>query len=225
MLYPLVYLLATFAPVAGQPPKAAPPGNPDPAPPPNRFPGTARAAREEAELLEAHLATKEAYVKAAEVAVEGPKVKLTRVSRLARAGTVTEDEVEAAKVEVRLAEVQVAIRKAEANEVAVRLKHVRARVERAGKQAAAEPKLRALTAAAGAAREQAEAARREVERPQQDFDLIRKRTADPRSRLFAHAEERLKEAMTRAEAAEVNAVEAEAALARLRDEVEGGTGK
>lgn len=140
VLCPLAVLLAAGW-SAGQPPKDDPPAKKEDAPR-NRFPGTARAAQEEVELLEAQLATREAYIKAAEVAVKGPKVKLARLAKLAQAGTVTEDEVEAVRVEVRLAEAQLAIRKAEANEVVVRLKHARARLDRAGKRAAAEPELR-----------------------------------------------------------------------------------
>ncbi|MBX9626641.1 MAG: hypothetical protein K2X82_22760 [Gemmataceae bacterium] len=140
VLCPLAVLLAAGW-SAGQPPKGDPPGKADPAPPPNRFPMNP-LLREEVELLEAQLGTKEAYIRAAEVAVDGPKVRLARLAKLAQAGTVTEDEVEAVKVEVRLAEAQLAIRKAEANEVAVKLKHARGRLERAGKRAAVGPDLK-----------------------------------------------------------------------------------
>ncbi|MBX9580930.1 MAG: hypothetical protein K2X87_11530 [Gemmataceae bacterium] len=223
MIRSVLCLLAAAGLAAAQPPKADPPGNPDPIPPPGRPPAAARAAREEVELLEAHLATKQAYVKAAEVAVEGPKVRLTRLARLAAAGTVTEDEVEAAKVEVKLAEAQLAIRKAEANEVAVRLKHARARVERTGKQAAAEPELRRLAEAAEKARAEAARTGATAEQLRVRYETM-SRTYDPNTPVILNAERTLKAARARAEAAEAKAAATEAEIDRQRAEIEGKPG-
>ena len=224
MLRAMLCLLVVVGLASAQQPKADPPGKADPAPPPNRFPGSARAVQEEVEQLEAHLATKLAYVKAAEVAVEGPKVKLTRLARLAAAGTVTADEVEGAKVEVKLAEAQVAIRKAEANEVAVRLKQVQRRVERMNKQAAAEPKLRELAAAVEKARGEAEEARRQVEPLRRAYDQY-KAVATADSPVLVKAERSLKEAVTRAETAQLDADLKAAELDRLRQYIEDGREK
>lgn len=206
---------------AGQPPKDDPPGKKDPAPPPNRFPGAARAAQEEVELLEAQLATKEAYVKAAEVAVDGPKVRLARLAKLAQAGTVTEDEVEAVKVEVRLAEAQVAIRRAEANEVAVKLEHARGRVERAGKRAAAEPDLKRAEEAAEAARAASARTREAARAARQQYDRLRA-AYEPGTPALVKAEEGVKEALAVVKAADARAAEATAEVDRLLKQI-GGT--
>ena len=126
-------LLVSLA--AGQPPNGLPlPPRAD-AP---RVPPTVRAAQDAVELLEARLATKQAYVKAAEVAVDGPKVELARLGRLAMSGIVSPDEFDAVKVKVREAEALVAVRKAEANEVAVELKHAARALDQAKARGAAQ---------------------------------------------------------------------------------------
>lgn len=206
---------------------AQPPTPADPAPKDagsGGFPAAVRAAQEEVELLEAHLATRQAHVKAAEVAVDGPKVRLARLARLAAAGTVTEDEVEAVKVEVRAAEAQAAIRKAEADEVGVRLKQARRRVDRIGRQAEAEPDLRRLAEAAEKARNTAATVRERIEPQRQQYEALKQQFAPGSPRLL-RAEDDLKKFEEAVQAAEAKATAAEAELDRLRKRVEGGPGK
>lgn len=126
-------LLVSLA--AGQPPNGFPQAPRSDAP---RVLPTVRAAQDAVELLEARLATKQASIKAAEVAVEGPKVELARLGRLAMSGIVSPDEFDAVKVKVREAEALVAVRKAEANEVAVELRHATRALDQAKARGAAQ---------------------------------------------------------------------------------------
>jgi multidrug resistance efflux pump len=84
---------------------------------------------EEVELLDAQLDTKRAYVRAAEVGVEGAKVKLSRLTRLAASGVVDVSDFESARLDVDVAKAQVDIRKAEMREVEVRLKQTKRRLD------------------------------------------------------------------------------------------------
>ena len=84
-------------------------------------------SEDSAEVLEAQLETRKAYVKAAEVALAGAKGKLDRVTRARAAGTVAAEEEAQAKLEVETASAQLDIRKAEVREVEVRLKNAKTR--------------------------------------------------------------------------------------------------
>lgn len=98
---------------------------------------------EEAEVLEAQLDVKKAYIKAAEVSMLGSKVKLDRVLKLEANKAITSEEVMLARFDVESAAAQLDIRKAEAKEVEVKLKHAKKRVEdgKAGLRPAPAPKL------------------------------------------------------------------------------------
>jgi len=97
---------------------------------------------EEAEVLEAQLDVKKAYIKAAEVGFTGAKLKLERVIKLESSKAVPPEEVLQAKLEAEAAAAQLDIRKAEAKEVDVRLKHAKKRLED-GKAAGVRPAPRA----------------------------------------------------------------------------------
>ncbi|MFO0805827.1 MAG: hypothetical protein U0791_22210 [Gemmataceae bacterium] len=84
---------------------------------------------EEAEVLDAQLDVKKAYIKAAEVAVAGSKLKLDRVIKLEANKAISVEEVALAKFELETAVAQLEIRKAEAKEVEVRVKFAKKRVE------------------------------------------------------------------------------------------------
>lgn len=89
----------------------------------------AKRAVEEVESIEAHLQTRKAYIQAAKVAVDGARLALDRAKN---AGPLsTRQAIEEAELGVRAAEAQYMIREAEANEVAVKLKHAKRRAEEA----------------------------------------------------------------------------------------------
>lgn len=96
-----------------------------PAPQPKAAPSKGEAAKrlvEEVEAIEAHLQTKHAYIRAAQVALKAAELTLDRVGKLG--GPLDE-----AKLALEAAKAQLTIREAEANEVAVKLKHAKRRAE------------------------------------------------------------------------------------------------
>jgi hypothetical protein len=125
------------AKLAVQPEKVPPaqPAQPGAAQPglgvqPNPFrPATLARYEEEADVLDAQLDVKKAYVRAAEVGVLGAKVKFERISRLAAAKTVPAEELDLAKVDLEAATAQLDIRKAETKEVEVKVKYAKRRLE------------------------------------------------------------------------------------------------
>lgn len=92
-------------------------------------PATLSRYEEEAEVLDAQLDVKKAYIKAAEVAVAGSKLKLDRAIKLEANKAVSSEDVALAKFEMETAVAQLEIRKAEAKEVEVRVKFAKKRVE------------------------------------------------------------------------------------------------
>jgi len=84
---------------------------------------------EEAEVLDAQLDVKKAYIKAAEVGVAGSKLKLERMVKLEASKAVPPEEVSQAKLELAAAAAQLDIRKAEAKEAEVRVKFAKKRLE------------------------------------------------------------------------------------------------
>ena len=84
---------------------------------------------EEAEVLDAQLDIKKAYVKSAEVGVMGTKVKFNRLAKLAAVSTVTAEDVELAKLEMEAATAHLDIRKAEMKEVELKVKYAKKRLE------------------------------------------------------------------------------------------------
>lgn len=98
----------------------------------------AKRLTEEVESLEAHLVTKKAYILAAQVAVRAAELTLDRAGKLG--GPLDE-----AKLAVDAAKAQVMIREAEANEVAVKIRHAKRRAEDVQKAelAGLEPLIRA----------------------------------------------------------------------------------
>lgn len=102
----------------------------------------AKRSAEEVEQIEAHLQTKKAYIQAAKVALEAARAGLERARNAGPAAI--RQAVEDAEFGVKAAEAHYMIREAEANEVAVKLKHARRRAEDARTAAAAlDPKVRA----------------------------------------------------------------------------------
>lgn len=87
------------------------------------------AAEEEVETLEAHRDTRNAHVRAAEVAVEMTRVKASRTNRLVQTGAVTKEEADTAKLEVEMAKAQLEIRIAEMKEVEVKIKYAKKRLD------------------------------------------------------------------------------------------------
>jgi hypothetical protein len=94
---------------------------------------------EEAEVIEAQLDVKRAYTRAAEVGVMGTKQKFNRVAQLRANGTITNEDVEQAKIEMEAAIAQLDIRKAEMKEVEVKLKYAKKRLDEAKAPAPARP--------------------------------------------------------------------------------------
>jgi multidrug resistance efflux pump len=115
----LLAVAVTFALACGASAQQPKPAQPKPAPPKSE--ATKRLA-EEVESLEAHLVTKKAYIRAAQVAVSAAEFQLQKVAGVAGA-------VEEAKLALEAAKAQLAIREAEANEVAVKVKHAKRRAE------------------------------------------------------------------------------------------------
>jgi Skp family chaperone for outer membrane proteins len=80
-----------------------------------------------AEVLEAQLDTRTAYLKAAQVAQVAAKAKLERASRARKTGAVSVEEYEQVKMEVEAIAAQLDVRKAEVREVEARLKQAKVR--------------------------------------------------------------------------------------------------
>jgi multidrug resistance efflux pump len=104
-------------------------------------PAIVRQFEENVELLESQLDIKRAYVKAAEVALAGSTEKFKLVQDANQKGTAGLDQVVAARLERDTDAAQVEIRKAELNEVAVKLKHAKRRLEDAKGKPAPAPKV------------------------------------------------------------------------------------
>lgn len=119
----------------------------DPAPLPERgisqFPTrtatTLARYEEEAEVLEAQLDVKKAYIKAAEASLAGVRVKFANITTLQRKNVVSKDELDLAKSDLDLAEANLEIRKAEMKEVEVKVKYAKKRLEDAKANAAPRP--------------------------------------------------------------------------------------
>jgi len=92
-------------------------------------PATVARYEEDADVLEAQLDVKKAYIKAADVGVMGAKVKLDRAMKLAVNKAITNEEVELAKLDLETATAQLEIRRAETKEVEVKLKYAKKRLE------------------------------------------------------------------------------------------------
>jgi multidrug resistance efflux pump len=171
----LAYSGAAQEPKVVQPPKdlgAA--QDPKPAQPPKAGNPAAQRARaeatkrlaEEVESIEAHLQTKKAYVQAATVSLLAAERTFERVSKLVAAGNATRETADDAKIAMEAAKAQVMIREAEANEVAVKLKHAKRRVEESQKAELQDDlrlKLQLLEAEAGLRLAQAELKQAETE--------------------------------------------------------------
>ena len=123
------------------PPKATPfPAQPFPVQPfPYQpFPGsmilpqamTLSRLEEELESLEAHRDVRKAHVKAAEVAVQMAKVNVDRLQKAGK-GTVSQEDVDRAILEVDAAKAQLEIRLAEMKEVDVKIKYAKKRLDEA----------------------------------------------------------------------------------------------
>jgi hypothetical protein len=117
----LLFVVALACPATAQEPKLVQPKSGNLAAP--RAEATKRLA-EEVESIEAHHQTKKAYVQATMVAQHAAELTLDRVSKAGIPGA-----IEDAKLAVNAAKAQVTIREAEANEVAVKLKHAKRRME------------------------------------------------------------------------------------------------
>jgi methylphosphotriester-DNA--protein-cysteine methyltransferase len=89
----------------------------------------AKRAAEEIESLEAHFHTKKAYIQAAQVAVQAAARAVERASKAAEAKIASQEMVDEAKLGLEAAKAQLTIREAEANEVAVKIKHAKRRAE------------------------------------------------------------------------------------------------
>ena len=104
------------------------------------------AAEQSADVLEAQLATRQAHVRAAEVAVRAEKLKLLRLAKAQAAGSVPAEELDQARVEADAAAAQLEVRKAELHETEARLKLTRNPA--AGPKAAAGPRVAVFNMAA-----------------------------------------------------------------------------
>lgn len=135
----LASVLIGATPVAAQDPPPAPkaplkilpaqPGALQPALPIRVSPTVLARYEEEADVLEAQLGVKRAYIKAAQVTVTGAKVKLDRAQKLLESKAITDEEVQLAKLDLEAALAQIGIREAEMKEVEVKLKYAKKRVE------------------------------------------------------------------------------------------------
>jgi chromosome segregation ATPase len=107
------------------------------------LPGRAGAAaiaelKDELELLEAQGVTKQAQVKATEVAVKAAQRKLELLTPLQRTGQVAQGEVIATQAELESAQAQMDVKKAELAEHMVKVKQAKRRLESASRGAAGE---------------------------------------------------------------------------------------
>jgi multidrug resistance efflux pump len=178
--------------------------------------------REEVELIEAQLETKKAYVKAAEVAVTAAEREYNLTAQAAGGGGTTVAAVEKAKSVLEAAKGQLDIRKAEANEVAVKLKHAKRRADAVAKPPAPAPavpaeklgrdvQLQLLTGLVDAATAQEKVAQAHLERAKAELDRAK--------RLFevrAIAKADYDTAAAQADAAAANLKQAAAAASALR---------
>lgn len=98
---------------------------------------------EEAEVLEAQLSVKKAYIQASEVAVAGAKVKYENSQKLFDQKAISSNELQLGKLEVDAANAQLLIRMAEMKEVEVKLKFAKKRLEdgKAGVRPAPAPRV------------------------------------------------------------------------------------
>jgi hypothetical protein len=107
----------------------AQPGSSFGQPSPFFSPTTLSRYEEDAEMYEAQLNTKRAYVRAAEAGLMGSKLKFDNTARLAGAKTVSSFEVDLAKVELEVAKAQLDIRNGEMKEAEVKVKYAKKRLE------------------------------------------------------------------------------------------------
>lgn len=178
--------------------------------------------REEVELTEAQLETKKAYVKAAEVVAVAAEREFTLLTQAGRA--VDAPTLERAKAAVEAARAQLDVRKAEANEVAVKLKHARRRADVAavggvwrpiaavpGIEVGRDVQLQLLTGVADIAAAQETAARAQADRAKAKLGAA-KRAFD----VGAGTKEEYEAAAADAAVAEANVKQAAAVAAALR---------
>lgn len=118
-------------------------GQPNPNPNTNPFrtvTATTLATYEEAaEVLDAQLDIKKAYVKAAEAGLTGTKIKMDNIVRLTKNNVVSTNEVDLVRAEMDGAVAQLEIRKAEMKEIEVKLKYAKKRLEDAKNAPARTP--------------------------------------------------------------------------------------
>jgi beta-lactamase regulating signal transducer with metallopeptidase domain len=117
----------------GEPPARGRVADPTRSTPPSGRAGAAAIAelKDELELLEAQAATKQAHVRAAEVAVKAAQRKLELLAPLQKTGQVAQGEVIAAQAELETSQAQLDVKKAELGEHMVRVKQAKRRLETA----------------------------------------------------------------------------------------------
>jgi hypothetical protein len=198
----VVLLAGVFAgPVAAQPKEGQPRGE------------VARRLAEEVELLEAHLDTRKAHIRAAEVAVAAAERSFTMLAQAGRA--VDAITLEKAKTALETAKAQADIRKAEMKEVEVKLKHARRRADDAAKEAAKQPATDVRRLEASLAVRQLELARAQAVRDQQmaehdrakkllDAKVIAQEEFDAARVRLAQAELEVRAAAAEAKKAEIS---------------------
>ncbi len=180
---------------------------------------------EEVELLEAHLATRKAHIKAAIADVEGAKSVAEFAIQAQERGTGNALDASRARAALARAEALVEVRECELREVEVKLKFARQRLEDAKARKAARPgppqaapaaiaervklaKLEAAKADLQAARAEAERAKAELQRAKAlaENNVVGKEALQAAEAGFLKAQAAVRKA-------EVNVVAAEAAVA------------
>jgi multidrug resistance efflux pump len=181
-------------------------------------PGSVRSLEEAVETLEAQLETKRAYVKAAQASLTGAEEKLKLTTKLVETGAARAEELGPVRAERDVAAAMVEVRKAELNEVAVRLKHARRRLEDAGGKPAVgpDPKKQPAQSAADVKELEAAVARLEAKRT---AGLARIEQAKANLARAKAALDRVKEAATKGIVPREEYAQAAAAVEEAQAEV------